>query len=283
MADHAVTSQWNNANHTIFIYTGGRAPQHITRARIDKSVKVIDGEAFSNNPHLISVEIHDGVERVMIMAFCNCTSLRSVKLLGVKVIEEGAFYNCISLTDVKLGVKLETIGDDTFAHCSSLKQMTIPFARTIGKQAFTNCTQLTDLALPEGLERVGLNALKNCPSLKHIAMPLKDGMFVGKGALDCPNLSTLSLVGGIHHLVYSSPLEHWRNEMKDDMRSINKILPKTAEGEKNNAIQRWAEPLLFKIHHYKMEHYSYGILKEADALLERALFIQSGGVRTRRR
>ncbi len=88
MVDHTTSSSLSTnrqgaAAAAIFIYTGGRAPQHITHARIDKSVKIIDAEAFSNNPHLISVELHDGVELIRILAFCNCTSLRWMKLLGV--------------------------------------------------------------------------------------------------------------------------------------------------------------------------------------------------------
>lgn len=264
-----------NSDDTVFLYTGGRAPQHITRARVDKSVKIIDVEAFSSNPHLISIELHNGVQLIRIMAFCNCTSLRRISLLGVRDIEMGAFYNCISLTDVEFGDELETIGDDTFAYCSSLKHVTIPSVRTIGVSAFNNCKQLTSLDLPEGLERVGQNALKNCPSLTHIAIPLKDQVFVGNDTFNCPNLSTVFLVGGIHTLIASSPLQQWKNEMTNDIRRINKILPRTAQCDKNNVILRWVGALLVKIHKYKVEHNSHRILMEADAVLERALFIQS--------
>lgn len=276
MADHATSSLLtDDRDGAVFLYKGGQAPQHITCARIDKSVKIIDGEAFSSNSHLISVELHDSVELIRIMAFCNCTSLRRIKLLGVKDIEMGAFYNCVSLADVELGDELETIGDDTFAYCSSLKHITIPSARTIGVSSFNNCERLTSLDLPESLERVGQNALKNCPSLRRIAIPLKDQVFVGNDTLNCPNLSTVSLVGGIHTLIASSPLQQWKNEMTDELRRINKVLPRTAQYEKNDVIQRWAGALLVKIHKYKTEHNNHRILMEANAMLERALFIQS--------
>ena len=53
MADHA-------AGDDIFVYTGGRAPQHVVNAIIDESVEEIDDGAFRNNPNLKSVVCHDG-------------------------------------------------------------------------------------------------------------------------------------------------------------------------------------------------------------------------------
>ena len=42
MADHAD----DNFDGDVFIYRGGRAPQHISHARIDKSVDEIEEKAF---------------------------------------------------------------------------------------------------------------------------------------------------------------------------------------------------------------------------------------------
>jgi hypothetical protein len=88
MADQAVDAG------DIFVYTGGRAPQHVINVIIDKSVKEIDRQAFYNNRNLRSVECHDGVERIGRHAFCSCPLLRQIKLPGVKLIEQGAFSNC---------------------------------------------------------------------------------------------------------------------------------------------------------------------------------------------
>ena len=44
MADHA-------AGDDLFVYTGGRAPQHVVNAIIDESVDEIDDTAFYNNPN----------------------------------------------------------------------------------------------------------------------------------------------------------------------------------------------------------------------------------------
>ena len=91
MADHA-------AGDNIFVYTGGRAPQHVVNAIIDESVEEIDDNAFYNNEHLQSVVCHDGLLRVGKWAFYNCRSLQRVKMPGANIIEEGAFHSCEDLT-----------------------------------------------------------------------------------------------------------------------------------------------------------------------------------------
>jgi len=63
-------------------------PRNVRRVKIDISVKFIPSRAFYARRHLIYVEFHDGVERIEEFAFIGCTSLRSVKSLGVKIIEQ---------------------------------------------------------------------------------------------------------------------------------------------------------------------------------------------------
>src|SRR5210317_2060205 len=105
MADHA-------AGDDIFVYTGGRAPEHVVNAIIDESVEEIDEDAFYDNPNLRSVVCHDGLLKVGKWAFGNCRSLQRIKMPGVKIIEECAFHGCNSL-DVESD-KLETVGGSAF-------------------------------------------------------------------------------------------------------------------------------------------------------------------------
>ena len=97
----------------IFVYLGGEqvVPRDVTHVIIHRSVKIIPRGAFSGRTQLVSVETHDGLEKVEGRAFWGCISLRGIKLPGVREIEyEEAFNNCIALTDVEFGNKLETIG-----------------------------------------------------------------------------------------------------------------------------------------------------------------------------
>ena len=83
MADHA-------DDHDIFVYTGGRVPQHlreiITHARIDESVTTIEEGAFADCFSLLYVDFHSGVDIVERCAFYMCYSLRRINLPGVRTI-----------------------------------------------------------------------------------------------------------------------------------------------------------------------------------------------------
>ncbi len=118
MADHA-------AGEDIFVYTGGRAPQHVVNAIVDESVDEIDDGAFGDNPNLRSVVCHDRVLKVGQWAFFNCSSLERVKMPGVKVIGECAFYNCNRLVYIELD-KLEMVGERALIGCTSLQRVKLP-------------------------------------------------------------------------------------------------------------------------------------------------------------
>ena len=124
--------------------------------------------------------------------------------------------------------------------------------------------------MSEDLERIELEAFGDCPRLRRIVIPLKDNL-LSDGLFDeCGNLSQVDLVGGIHKTIESLLLERWRNEMKDEIGSINQVLPNTPTDEKTAAIRRWIEGVIQRIDHYKSEHYA--LLKDNMTQLELALW-----------
>jgi hypothetical protein len=268
MADHA-------AGEDIFVYTGGRAPQHVVNAIIDESVDKIDDDAFRGNPNLKSVVCHDGVLKVGKVAFYNCSSLQRIKMPGVKIIEQSAFYRCTSLTHVEFGDKLETVGDRALMDCKSLKWIKLPIVMTIGKGAFAN-SGIEELELGEELETIGSGAFRGS-KLRRIAIPLKDGIFQLNTIYEaytqfllCSNLTTVDLAGGIHKTVASLHLESWRDEMNEEIQRINQLLFNDYPNEKASMTVQWIQSVIGKIDHYKAEHRV--LLKEATALLELALW-----------
>ncbi len=267
MADHA-------AEDDIFVYTGGRAPQHVVNAIIDESVEEIDDEAFRNNRNLRSVACHDRVLKVGTYVFQSCSSLERIKMPGVKVIGDGAFYYCRSLTNVELE-KLETIGHGAFTSCTSLQQVKLPKLKTIGNSAFSG-SGVEELEFGEDLETIGNGAFGDS-KLRRIAIPLKDEMFRLRSwdgsytqFRECPNLTTVDLVGRIHKTVASLHLESWRNEMNEEIQRINQVLPGPYQHEKTDVMRQWMQSISRKIDHYKAEHRA--LLKEATTLLELALW-----------
>jgi hypothetical protein len=77
----------------IFVYLGGQqeVPEDVTHVRIDRSVKIIPARAFVGHRSLVSVETHDGIEKIEDDAFEGCTSLRGIKLPGVVKVGDMAF------------------------------------------------------------------------------------------------------------------------------------------------------------------------------------------------
>ena len=270
MADHAAGDGDN-----IFVYTGGRAPQHhVVNAIIDESVDEIDDEAFRYNRNLRSVVCHAGLLKVGICAFYMCPSLQRIKMPGVKIIEKFAFYYCRSLTNVEFD-KLETVGHHAFTSCTSLQRIKIPKVKTIGQLAFSS-SGVEELEFGEDLETIGNGAFWGS-KLRRIAIPLRDGMFqLNDDGRDynqfrfCNDLTTVDLVGGIHKTVASLHLESWRNEMVEEIERMNQILPSTDSYEKSSEIVQWIQSVIDKIEYYKAEHRV--LLKEATALLELALW-----------
>ena len=255
----------------IFVYMGGdqEVPEHIRRARIHISVKIVRARAFQFRQNLIYVEFHDGIEIIEEWAFRGCVSLMSaIKLLGVKIIKKMAFVGCRS-TDVEFDDKLKTIEEGAFIGCHSMKNIKIPYVRTVGRLVFANCSELTDVEFGEELRTLHEGAFINCSKLERITLPLKGGM-IGDNVFEyCPKLTTIDLVGGIHQSVASLHMESWRSKMNNEINSINQTLP-TITLRKTEAIQQWMETVINRLDHYKAEHHN--LLKEATTLLELALW-----------
>jgi hypothetical protein len=191
---------------------------------------------------------------------------------GVIEIEDHAFHNCTALSDVEFD-KLEITGYGAFFRCESLRSINMPSVRRIGNFVFEDCGALTDAVFGQELGRIEGGAFLSCTALRRIAIPLKDGLIgVWDGAFrSCIRLSRLDVVGGIHNTISSLHMETWRDEMNEEIESVNRTLPDAPSGwEKTVAIQQWIESVIDRIEHYKTEHRL--LLMEAMTLLELALW-----------
>ena len=276
MADQAVEEEEDG---DIYIYRGGRAPQHVTHVLIDKSLDEIEDNAFSNCEHLVQVDTHDGLRRVGQQAFCTCTSLRRINLKSVIKIDDWALEGCENLESVEFGDRLRSIGTGAFDGCITLTHIQLPSIATIGNHAFSYSERLTDIEFSEQLETLGTRAFYCCELLQRIAVPLKRDLFVFDDHHNaqeynqfgyCDQLTKVDLVGGIHETVASLHMESWTTEMITEIDRINQVLPNTSRSEKTNEIRQWTELVIDKIDHYKAEHYRY--VKEGITLLELALW-----------
>ena len=226
MADHAVA---DNYDGDVFVYRGGRAPRHVTHVRIDKSVRVLEEEAFRECFSLLTVETHGRLFRIGRYAFEGCVSLTRINLKSVRVINEGAFETCRDLECVEFGHILETIRYRAFWGCSSLKLLKFPSIVVIEKCAFNGCESITDIEFPERLrygQTIEGKTFNRCYSLQRIAIPLKRYLFEKDGRYHnqfdkCVQLATVDLVGGIHKTIALLHIDGWRTEMITEIDRIN--------------------------------------------------------------
>jgi hypothetical protein len=264
-----------------FTYTGADdewIDEEATHITIAEDCTVVRARAFRRHRNIVEVICHEDVEEIEQYAFFCCRSLRRVIMPGVKIVEQEAFYACEALEHVVCD-NLEMIGCGAFGWCTSLRSINLPSVRIVQDVAFIGCKALTDVKFGSKLERIEESAFYNCPSLQRITIPLKDGLITADDTFKgCTNLHQVDLiVGEIHKTIAALHLEKGRNDMNEEIDSINQILLNASSGgrrcdgpgEKARAIRRWIRSVLRKIIHYQTEHRH--LLNEAATILELAL------------
>lgn len=269
MADHAAEDN-DAGNVDIYVYRGGRAPQHITHARIDESVEVIEEGAFCGCDNLVYVETHNRIRKIELRAFSFCRSLPRIDIKSVVEICRNGFSRCEKLQFVEFGDKLESIRTYAFGLCS-IEHLKLPSVVSIDDNVFLDCTRLIDVEFSDKLERLSTWAFNGCRSLQRIAIPLKRGLFSDDNVFDgCEQLKIVDLVGGVQQTVTSLYMESWRADMASEFNRINQILPETAAIEKTRTIRQWMDSVSDRLDYYKTEHTI--CIEEAVTLLELALW-----------
>ncbi|KAK1737793.1 leucine-rich repeat domain-containing protein [Skeletonema marinoi] len=263
-------------NITWYNYTGAEVIPH-DATHVTVSARVIPAEAFSRNRNIVEI-IGPSVEKIEARAFNKCPSLRRVIMSGVEIVEQCAFTECVALTDVECD-KLEIIRYAAFNGCTSLGSINLPSVRIVEGDTFNDCEALTDVNFGSKLERIEEMAFDDCPSLERITIPLKDGIITHDGIFQgCENLKHVDIVEEVvlHETIAALQLEEWRNDINEEIDSINQILPTTPAGrwghdvgDKARAIRTWIRLVLGKIVRYKAQHQH--LLDEAATTLQLAL------------
>ena len=182
---------------------------------------------------------------------------------GVKIVGEEAFIECEALIDVECG-KLQIIGKTAFADCISLGNIILSSIRIAERAAFGDCNVLTDVRFGSKLKRIEEYVFCRCISLERITIPLKDGIIADTDVPEdnifqgCGNFVHVDLVEGeLQESIAALQLEEWRNDMSEEINSINQILldadagyhinDDEDHGEKARVIRRWIRSVLRKI------------------------------------
>ena len=132
--------------------------------------------------------------------------------------------------------------------------------------------------LGKELEEIGFGAFRYC-SLERITLPLKNVTIADDATFQgCLKLKSVDLVemAILRNTVSALLLEEWKNDMNEEIDSINHTLPKAHNGPtvyvgggKALEIRRWIRSLLHKVVHYRAEHERF--LNEAATSLQLTL------------
>ena len=211
---------------------GERIPWEATHITVAEDCTVVLRGAFDGwgDPDgeellfsIVEFICHDKVETIEENAFRKCPYLRRVIMPGVRVVGEGAFWGCPELTDVDCD-KLEIIGERAFQYCKSLKGINLPSARIVYDEAFSGCKALLNVDLVN-LEAMYWCSFSGCAALERIRIPLKGCLFRYDNFRGCKEWKNVDLVGGVHETIAALHLDQWRNDMNEEIDSINQILP----------------------------------------------------------
>ena len=182
---------------------------------IDKDVKNVYKEAFSNLTELTSVEFKgSSVTSIEERAFYGCSALKSITIPeSVTYIGQMAFYKsgCYAnvngvhyvgtwavgfddgITSVSLKSGTKRIAEKAFMNAKSIKTISIPSTLIeIPNGAFSG-TGITALTIPGNVEKIGSEAFKFCISLE--VLTLKNGITsIGANAFsNCNRLESIDV------------------------------------------------------------------------------------------
>lgn len=136
-------------------------------------ISEIGSELFENSIDLFGVVLPPSLEVIGENAFCNCSNLESVSILGCTYISKGAFGYCCRLNDLHIANDVTIIGASAFEGCSSLKTLIIPKSvERIGPYAFSDCSQLRTVVIMNPDIIIEQDAFLNCPNISEISLPL---------------------------------------------------------------------------------------------------------------
>lgn len=108
-------------------FNSGDIPMSYSEIKFPKTLKSIEGEAFSNNDSVTEISLPDGLESIGIYAFEKNTSLVKVSFGdGITELSEGVFSGDTILKNISLPYGLKSIGRFVFDMDKNIEELYIP-------------------------------------------------------------------------------------------------------------------------------------------------------------
>ncbi len=183
-------------------------PKTIQYEGKERKITAITRNAFQKSNALTSVEIPDGVSRILGKSFFACKNLERVTLPNSIVsIGSFAFASCVNLKEIALPKTVSSIAPYAFLGCRSIKSIKIPFGiKEIKSTTFKGCTALSSISLPKSVQNIHRDAFYGCTALSEVDFP-SNLKLVGDNAFYHTALLSVDVPEGVQFLgkeVFSS-------------------------------------------------------------------------------
>ena len=124
-------------------FNSGDIPMSYSEIKFPKTLKSIEGEAFSNNDSVTEISLPDGLESIGTYAFSGNTSL----------------------VKVSFGDGITELSEGVFAGDTILKNVVLPYGlKSIGRFVFDTDKNIEELYIPETVENIQSSMLRNVKS-----------------------------------------------------------------------------------------------------------------------
>lgn len=124
-------------------FTSGNVPMSYSEIKFPKTLKSIEGEAFSNNDSVTEISLPDGLESI----------------------GKYAFEKNTSLVKVSFGDGITELPNGVFSFDTILKNISLPYGlKSIGRFVFDTDKNIEELYIPETVENIQSSMLRNVKS-----------------------------------------------------------------------------------------------------------------------
>lgn len=153
----------------------------------------------SNNTHIISVQIGNGVSHISDNALLRSTRVESIILpVGITSIGRRSFSSCFALKHLTIPNGVTTLSGASFNYCNYLNTISIPNGVTsIENAVFRDDKYLKCVSIPNSVNTISDSCFKNCLSLESVVLPSGLTEIASDLFYECIKLNNISIPDGI--------------------------------------------------------------------------------------
>lgn len=176
------------------------APAGLTHYSIPDGIEIIGRNVFSDCTNLLSVNIPEGVQKIISYAFSHC-GLSTISFPeSITSIGRGSFGWCQNISSVCIPQNVDNL-DVAFFECANIQSFSGKYAADNGRLLVKDKVLLAfapkdvrEYTIPEGIEEIGAATFQNCKGLRFLSIPKSVTRIQNSAFWGCSSLESLSVL-----------------------------------------------------------------------------------------